>query len=749
MAEEWKRQLEVPPHLEARVSFSPGAAGFTTANSFCSTVANAFAKLDPDFKAHVDQFTARPGWQRLPIEGQFEGLLANPLRKIKRRAILTINALNECYNEDRSRDRLLKILGEKQYSILLRIFVTGRLKEEIKYIPEEWEQMDDIKYMPEEWRRKKEPRVQLVARVSFSPGATGFTTANSFCSTVADAFAQLDPDFEAHMNQFTARSGWRLLSFKEQFDGLVANPLRKIEQRANLIIDALDQCHNKDASRDRLLKILGNQQKSIPLLRIFVTGPLGEDIKHIAEEWKQKQSPPSRPRLVARFFFSRDTAETMSINSFCSTVANAFSLLDKDFKAHMDKFANRPDLPLLSFEEQFEGLVAGPLRKVIRPAILTIDALDECNNEHGGRDRLLNAFLDKHSSIPLLRVLATGRPERDIKAWAVGEAKVGYANFTGLEGLNKDVELYIKSRLQELPRRVQYRLYSVITRAEGLFIWARIACDLLLAANDVEALLEALGKEVSLDYLYKVALEQSIPKDRSSQRAVVMALQMILAAKEPLSIADLEKLSPRPDIMEPTITRLGSLLVYEGRKEPVRLLHTTFREFLTGKSRAGIYFIQLELGHYNLASGCLRIITYASKQRNLNISRLGPSSQRLEIPVSRARFADYASRTFAYSSNSWVHHCTRSYRKLGLNEAILTFAANELGAWLELVNKWPGLELTSCGRYVSSLCRQNMVSGFMLLISVFTRPKSPEISKIMVHHGLKKVCGCSATYYLR
>jgi hypothetical protein len=326
--------------------------------------------------------------------------------------------------------------------------------------------------------------------------------------------------------------------------------------------------------------------------------------KHMAEEWKNDN------KLVARFFFSRDTTETMSTNSFCSTVAGLFASRSSAFKQKMDEFKDVADL---SFQQRFEGMITKPLQALDGQAILTIDALDECNNEEGSRDELLETLAQQCPSITQLRVLVTGRPERDIKSWA--EASGGYTNFSKLEGDSKDVQLYIETRLQGLPFDNYRRLYSVIRHAEGLFIWARIACDLLVNTPDVEGLLDMLGQEVSLDYLYKIALEQSIPRDKTSRQAVLTVLQMILAAKRPLSIAELEKLSPKSKVVEPVVTLLSSFLLYDGRDGPIRLLHATFREYVTDRSKRSPLFVQIGLGHHLLASGCLNLFRNCSKEQ--------------------------------------------------------------------------------------------------------------------------------------
>lgn len=423
--------------------------------------------------------------------------------------------------------------------------------------------------------------------------------------------------------------------------------------------------------------------------------------KHMAEEWKKEK------RLLAKFFFSRDTPETMSTSTFCLTVANAFALLDHDFNAYMSKFKGRSDFGLLSFEELFEGLVANPLRSIRRRAILIIDALDECDNEYHHRDNLLSTLNSRLSSVPRLRILVTSRPERDIKQWAKEKFGVGYSDFNRLEEGSSDVEVYIKHRLRD-QTDIQHRIYLVIRHAEGLFIWARVACDLIVNADDINALLEELGKEVKLDHLYKTALGQSKPKDEPSQRAMVTVLQMILAARQPLSIAEMEKLCPRPEIVQSVVARLSSLLLYEDREDPIRLLHTTFREFLTVQARAGDYFIQFKTGHCTLASGCLSLLSHQFKNGNPDPDLLDPTSKRKDIPIDNV-FINRVLSAFDYASTSWAYHCTNSHRESTLDEQIREFTTNGFETWFRFIGQSATYSATSSMRDVLSLCHQKLV----------------------------------------
>lgn len=343
------------------------------------------------------------------------------------------------------------------------------------------------------------------------------------------------------------------------------------------------------------------------------------------EKPSKRTQPETLPRpemfLLARYFFSRDSEETMGIDSFCVTVAGGFSGHSIKFKDYVDEFRRKYDHGNLSFEETLEGMVIEPLKLFQQPAVLIIDAVDECNNDYEGRDRLLNALHAHRSAIPNLRILITGRLENDIATRAKKDC--GFKTFRQLEGPNKDVERYIHARLEEYLSEEKRKV--VIRAADGLFIWAKMACDLLIKSVSRDELLEELAREVSLVDLYKVAMREAMPRDKPSQRAISSLLALILAAQRPLSIAELEKLSQQPEIVAPATSCLGSLLVYEGREDPIRLLHITFRDFILDHSKSGPYFVQVKLGHYILASQSVELLVkiIGSSTEDVNYTLLG------------------------------------------------------------------------------------------------------------------------------
>ena len=319
----------------------------------------------------------------------------------------------------------------------------------------------------------------------------------------------------------------------------------------------------------------------------------------------------------------------MNTTNFCSTVSNAFASLDEGFRDHIDKYKKKwLNWKEFSFEKQYEELVADPLRVLNRPAILIIDALDECDNVI----KLIEVLRGKQSSVPLLRTLITSRPVIEIQELVMNIDGIRTESFKQLEGDNQDVEKYIQFQLKNQASEIRDR---VIRRADGHFLWARLACDALLKDvpyinRTLQALEGPSEGPAKLDSIYRVALGQAMPDIKSSQKYIRIALQMLLAMRTPLSLAELKEISPwsNKGIVEHTIHRLRSLLSFQGPNDPIRLLHTTFREFLTSRERAGEYFIQLELGHFTLARGSLKILGHYSRTASSVINSFDEDSRR-------------------------------------------------------------------------------------------------------------------------
>jgi hypothetical protein len=345
--------------------------------------------------------------------------------------------------------------------------------------------------------------------------------------------------------------------------------------------------------------------------------------RHLVESWMEQG------RLLARFFFSRDSEKLRSTNLFSSAISEQYSRRSAKFKECLDQVTPATDT---SIESTFAAMVIEPLRFLDKPAILVIDALDECDNspQSRARERLLNVLKSHKKSVPHLRIFATGRPELDIKK-SLRELEACVKNFRELEGpKDPDVDNYIQWRLSDHDDPDQ--VLRIVQLADGHFIWARIACDLFYNSLDKDSLIEQLENAVlgddRLQDLYRVALTQSLPSDQSSQQAAAFLLQLIFAAQEFLSIGVLEKLSPYPKVVEKTVEALGSLLIHDGRTGPIRPLHLTFREFVTSKMLGNEPYIRLEFGHRTLISSCVGTLDKMSETSDLHVQSLDQTLQR-------------------------------------------------------------------------------------------------------------------------
>ncbi|KIM20785.1 hypothetical protein M408DRAFT_56034, partial [Serendipita vermifera MAFF 305830] len=170
-----------------------------------------------------------------------------------------------------------------------------------------------------------------------------------------------------------------------------------------------------EGTREKTLKAIRkwaeDESRERPIFLLLDVAGSGKSTvaKHMANEWTRSK------RLMARFFFSRDTAVTTSISSFCETIINAFCEYDPRLKASVKAFKKHPKFRLLSFGELFDGLIIKPLEELGLHALLIIDAVDECDNTDGGRDELLNALRTLRCSTPRLQVLVTIRHDLAIE----------------------------------------------------------------------------------------------------------------------------------------------------------------------------------------------------------------------------------------------------------------------------------------------------------------------------------------------
>ncbi|KAL0567707.1 hypothetical protein V5O48_014287 [Marasmius crinis-equi] len=312
----------------------------------------------------------------------------------------------------------------------------------------------------------------------------------------------------------------------------------------------------------------------------------------------------------------------------------------------------RPNVFQEPLGEQFESLVVEPLRscheKVTKGRgriVVMVDGLDECMEVPGGSDTfhdLLGLLSNPKTfaSFPFLRLIVASRPEEPIHRRFTRPELNHITRFpldTSSKETTSDVLHYLHVKFEEIFQihpdfkafcQERNALNVLANHSSGLFIWVVIVFRFVKRSprERLEQALQLSMPHDSLDALNKlystvlntIAAEQG---DRDIKARVAPILGLIIAfGKVSLSTGPgltlsitcglLERLGYKIESIPSVLSQLGSVI--EGVDSPqskLVLLHKSFDDYLTDKSRAGEWFVDVE-GHWSaeLAESCLRII---------------------------------------------------------------------------------------------------------------------------------------------
>jgi NACHT domain len=413
------------------------------------------------------------------------------------------------------------------------------------------------------------------------------------------------------------------------------------------------------------------------------------------KEWEREG------RLGGRFFFSKDVMATSTTQKFCVAVA-------RDIAAHIPSLqptiaaAIKDAAPAyFPLELQLQKMIIKPVETYGRPVFIVIDGLDSVSDPQE-RHRLLGCLTKELSNVRDLKVLLCSPVLPDIEeALGTPDLVERYNIYLpdSKEGeIDPDITLYIEKHLKNLNEDTedQKGKGTVASLSKGYFQWLVPATFLLKRNRSGSELMETLINIDStnhFDGLYYLYLQRVVHKMWPSELKMDL-LCVVIAALQPISLATLHSFLPRStydiDGVRTLVYQLRGLLKVGDSDIPIRVRHSSFRDFCTDPARAREFHVNLAVTHNLLALKCLELLDPCLHYNILGIELGGVViPQNIQISKLDTLLKGRLSPAIAYASSYWPFHAVLASRSQVLFDAVKRFLNCQLLYWVELMS-WRG-----------------------------------------------------------
>lgn len=458
-----------------------------------------------------------------------------------------------------------------------------------------------------------------------------------------------------------------------------------------------------------------SQGKSI----FWLNGMAGTGKSTVARTIAQELS--NLKRLGASFFFSRGAGDLGRAAKFVTTVAYQLSHIPFIRPHICEAIAQDSSIIRQGLRNQWKKLILEPFEKLSNSRglnfTLIVDALDECEDEENIK-LLLQLFVEtKDLTDVKLKILITSRPEMPIRTGFQDMTDIVYQDLVihdiPRSIVEKDISVYLEHELRKIrrthkissswPGEKEFQL--LVHKSECLFIYIATVCrfigdqywppqerlPLILQGNDTSG-----GSQ--LDYMYSEVLKQSIFQSRSDQeraelserfKLIIGSIVMLLDVLSATALANL--LSVSIEQVNVTLHPLHSVLnIPKNQDLPIRLLHTSFRDFLLDGQRCQDVYANLDENeiHENLINSCLRLMSTTLKRDICHLKIPGARAKDLQNDT----IDSHLSKEVQYACRYWLDHLDRLNHdrriRCGLHDGgqIHDFLKIHLLHWLEALS---------------------------------------------------------------
>jgi hypothetical protein len=335
-------------------------------------------------------------------------------------------------------------------------------------------------------------------------------------------------------------------------------------------------------------------------------------------------------RLAASFFFFRGAGGRSRIECLIPTLAYQLSISVPATKPIIQLMLHTdPLIVRQALRYQFQKLVIEPILAVTdtntttTPMIIFVDALDECDDKYLMAEFIeiiADAYRGNHR-LPF-RFFFTSRVEEHLRKKLEAPAARSMIYHLALQDFDAadDIRKFFRHRFATifeenhrlmrdvpLPWPSWSDLETLVQKASGSFIFAFTLINFVDDGTDLphRKLPIALAAHAGLDPLYTQVLSAA-PRGDVLKRII----GTILLLKFDLSITSLgHLLQLNTAYVLQTLLGVQSILMIPGNDdEPVRLFHTSLRDFVMSKPRSGGFFIDPPARHLDILLDCLKLV---------------------------------------------------------------------------------------------------------------------------------------------
>jgi len=374
--------------------------------------------------------------------------------------------------------------------------------------------------------------------------------------------------------------------------------------------------------------------------------------------------------LAGSFFFYRTDARRNSVKALVPTLSYQISCSIFESQLLITRaLAYDPMVFYRSFRTQFEALILNPVTHIpsatsltsssspIRPMLIIIDGLDECEDQNERRLVLRTIYDAMPHLCGQLKFLIASRPEFDIQTFF--ELPYIKANVNIVELLEDaraydDVRIYLQESFHQLkqthPLRATFEsdwpptdaVERLVAKSSGHFIYASTVIKYIDSPYDrpTRRLEQILGlcqpshnPYGDLDVLYYNILSSVSFNARRSVFIDVLSTALVCGfvdlstfyfTFDDVGLARSDRfveslLSLEPGEVRLAFVDLKSLVVFEKKNKSatsslsdvsmIQFSHKSFSDFLCDPSRAKDFYVNREHGYTTLAKLCLAVIS--------------------------------------------------------------------------------------------------------------------------------------------